>query len=266
MDWKAFRKSFQGGTAKQRQEFVQNIKKLCQEDHEEGQLEKEIPSNLLSLSEFIAHIEKTLPYTKIKQLLRATGSSKLYRLLYGDLNKIDTTKDDIFDPKVESKEREWEDESRGQVSEEEFLTAFISVLKRFNTVSKKDNINDDRLLFHIFIDTCWLTVNFDTTGFGIHEQVFNQEKSPSSSYSMKNKLKPNALRNIFIDYLKAFILTTVQLDWKDIDIAMQGQINAEFKGVSVIVIIIINILIFCSCLSNNGFRDLQKLLCQRFKV
>ena len=274
MDWDAFLDSFRGGTAKQRQEFVQNMKKLCKEDHEEGQLEKEIPLNQLSLSEFIDLIKKTLPYTKIKQLLRATGSRKLYRLLYGDVNKIDTTKDDIFDPKVEAKEGakveakegEWDDDSRGQVSEEEFLTAFISVLKRFNTVSKKDNRNDDRMLFHIFIDTCWLTVNFDTTGFGNHEQVFNQEKCPSNSYSMSNKLKPNALRKICIDYLKEFILTTVQLDWTDIDVAMQGQIDAEFKGVGIIVIIMINILIFYSCLSNNGFSYLQKLLCQRVKV
>ena len=271
MDWDAFLDSFKGSTAKQRQDFVQHIKKLCKEDYEDEErlLEKEsqlIPSTLLSLSEFIDHIKKTLPYTKIKQLLRATGFRKLYRLLYGDVNKIDTTKDDIFDPKVEAKEGEWDDESRGHVSEEEFLSVFISVLKKCNTVSERDNRNNDRMLLHIFIDTCWLTVNFDTTGFGNHEQVFNQEKCPSNSYSMSNKLKPNALRKICIDYLKEFILTTVHLDWTDIDVAMQGQIDAEFEGVGIIVIIMINILIFYSCLSNNGFSYLQKLLCQRVKV
>ena len=270
MDWNAILGAFEGGTAKQRQEFVQNMKKLCKEVHEEGQLEKEsqlIPLKQLSLSEFTDHIKKALPYTKIKQFLRATRNRKLYRLLYGDVNKIDTTKNDIFDSKVEAKEGEWDAESRGHVNEEEFLTAFISLLKRFNTKSitksNKDTRNEDRLLFFMFIDTCWLTVNFDTFGYGNHEQVFDQEKCPSSSYNMSNKLKPNALRKICIDYLKAFILTTVQLDWKDIDVAMQEQINAEFTGVCIIVIIMTNILIFCSCLSHSY---LQKLLSQRVKV
>ena len=60
MDWNAFLGAFEGGTAKQRQEFVQNMKKLCKEVHEEGQLEKEsqlIPLKQLSLSEFTDHIE-----------------------------------------------------------------------------------------------------------------------------------------------------------------------------------------------------------------
>ena len=267
MDWNAFHEAFKGVKAKQRQEIVQQMKKICKEDLDEGQLEKESQLIRLSLTEFIDHIKNTLTHTKIKQLLRETGSRKLYRLLYGDVNRIDTTEDDIFNPKVEAKEGDWDDESRGHVDEEGFLTAFISLLKRFNTKSKtksnKDTRNDDRLQFHIFIDTCWLTVNFDTIGLGNYEQVFDQEKCPSSSYNMSNKLKPNALRKICIDYLKAFILTTVQLDWKDIDIAMQVQIDAEFTGVCIIVIIMTNILIFCSCLSHSY---LQKLLSQRVKV
>ena len=78
-------------------------------------------------------------------------------------------------------------------------------------------------------------MNFDTISFGNHEQVFNQDKCPGSSYSMSNKLKPYELRKICIDYLKQFFLTTAQLEWTDIDVSMQKQIDDQFTGESFLV-------------------------------
>ena len=91
------------------------------------------------------------------------------------------------------------DEKSLTLSPEEYLKIFISILDKINTPK-----NDDRLHFHEFIDACWTTVDFDSSSLGSHDLVFDQETGPSSSYLMANLLKPNKLREHFIDYIKKY--------------------------------------------------------------
>jgi hypothetical protein len=94
--------------------------------------------------------------------------------------------------------------------------------------------NDDRLHFHEFIDACWTAVDFDSLSRGSHHLVFDQETGPSSSYLMVNLLKPNKLREHFIDYIN--FMAGTELDFNDIDASIVKQIDDEFKGFGSIII------------------------------
>ena len=85
-----------------------------------------------------------------------TKCRKLYRFLYDDTSKIDLTQDDIFDPKVQEKEGNW-DEKSFRASPEEYVQILISILKRINTPKAprcKREVYDDRWSFHTFTDVC----------------------------------------------------------------------------------------------------------------
>ena len=98
------------------------------------------------------------------------------------------------------------------LSPEEYLKNFISILDKINTPK-----NDDRLHFHEFIDAFWTAVDFDSLSRGSHHLVFNQKTGPSSSCLMANLLKPNKLREHFIDYIKKYFIAGTELDLNDID-------------------------------------------------
>jgi hypothetical protein len=208
-----------------------------QEQKEQKAKDLLLTQTRLSLSEFQERILQKLKPTRIKLLLRQTRCSKLYRLLYGDISKIDLEGDDIFDPAVQKDEAPSEEKSCS-VSQEEYLKIFISVLKNINTPLKKC---DERMNFHTFTDACWEAVEFDTLSTGLHQLVFAQETCPlSSSYLLENLLKPNKLRKLCIDHIKQFFIEAAQLELQDIDAALVMQMDDEFKGLGNIMIFIYN--------------------------
>jgi hypothetical protein len=156
--------------------------------------------------------------------LRQTGCRKLHRFLYGDVSKIVLAEEDDSDANDLVKEGDLDEKSL-TLSPEEYLKIVISILDKINTPK-----NDDRLHFHEFIDVCWTTVDFDSLSRGSHHLVFKQETGPSSSYLMANLLKPNELREHFIDYIKKYFIAGTELDFNDIDASIRKQIDDEFKG------------------------------------
>jgi hypothetical protein len=240
------------------EEFVERFEKIAknlskkrkvQEEEEQKELkanELQITQTRLSLKEFEDRLKQKLPNDRIQQLLRMTKCRKLYRFLYGDTSKIDVTQDDILDPKVQEKEGNWDEEGSFRASPEEYVQIFISILKRINTPKAqrgKREGYDDRWNFHTFTDICWKVVNFDTLSTGIQELVFKQDTCPvSSSYSMENLLKPNQLRELCIDHIKAFFFSVAELGTIEIDAAIRKQLDDEFKGVGIILIFISNFL------------------------
>ena len=240
------------------EEFVERLEKIAktlakkrkvqeeEEQREQKANEVLITQTRLSLEQFKDLVKKRLPNDRIQQLLRMTECRKLYRFLYGDTSKIDVTQDDILDPKVQEKEGIW-DETSVRASPEEYVQIFISILKRINTPkAQRGKLEgyDDRWNFHTFTDICWKVVNFDTLSTGIQDLVFKQDKCPvSSSYSMENLLKPNQLRELCIDHIKAFFFSVAELGTIEIDAAIRKQLDDEFKGVGIILIFISNFLI-----------------------
>ena len=239
------------------EEFVERLEKIAktlakkrkvqeeEEQREQKANEVLITQTRLSLEQFKDLVKLRLPNDRIQQLLRMTECRKLYRFLYGDTSKIDVTQDDILDPKVQEKEGIW-DETSVRASPEEYVQIFISILKRINTPKAqrgKREGYDDRWNFHTFTDICWKVVNFDTLSTGIQELVFKQDTCPvSSSYSMENLLKPNQLRELCIDHIKAFFFSVAELGTIEIDAAIRKQLDDEFKGVGIILIFISNFL------------------------
>ena len=135
-----------------------------EEQKEQKANELLITQTRLSLEEFEERLRNRLPNDRIQLLLRMTKCRKLYRFLYGDTSKIDLTQDDIFDPKVQEKEGNW-DEKSFRASPEEYVQILISILKRINTPKAprgKREGYDDRWSFHTFTDVCWKVVDFDT--------------------------------------------------------------------------------------------------------
>ena len=236
-------------TEEVQEEFVERLEKiaksLSKKQKEQQANELLITQTRLSLTEFQDRLKDRLPNDRIQLLLRMTKCRKLYRFLYGDTSKIDVTQDDILDPKVQEKEGIW-DETSVRGSPEEYVQIFISILKRINTPKAprgKREGYDDRWNFHTFTDVCWKVVNFDTLSTGFQELVFNQETCPvSSSYSMENLLKPNQLRKLCIDHIKAFFFSVAELGTIEIDADIRKQLDDEFKGVGIILIFISNFL------------------------
>ena len=240
------------------EEFVERLEKIAktlakkrkvqeeEEQREQKANEVLITQTRLSLEQFKELVKLRLPNDRIQQLLRMTECRKLYRFLYGDTSKIDVTQDDILDPKVQEKEGNWDEEGSFRASPEEYVQIFISILKRINTPKAqrgKREGYDDRWNFHTFTDICWKVVNFDTLSTGIQELVFKQDTCPvSSSYSMENLLKPNQLRELCIDHIKAFFFSVAELGTIEIDAAIREQLDDEFKGVGIILIFISNFL------------------------
>ena len=181
----------------------------------------------LSLFEFKERLGQKLPYHRIQLLLRQAGCRKLYRSLYGDISKIVLAEGDDFD----ANDPEDSDEKSFSLSPEEYLKIFISILKKLNTPK-----NDDRIHFHEFIDACWTAVDFDTLSRGSHHLVFEQETGPSSSYLMANLLKPNKLREHFIDYIKQYFIAGTEIALNEIDTSILKQMENEFKGFESIII------------------------------
>ncbi len=184
----------------------------------------------MSLLEFQDRLRQKLPFDRIKLLLRQTGCRKLHRFLYSDVSKIVLAEEDDSDADDLVKEGDSDGKSL-TLSPEEYLKIFISLLDKINTPK-----NDDRLHFHEFIDACWTTVDFDSSSLGSHHLVFDQETGPSSSYLMANLLKPNKLREHFIDYIKQYFIAGTELDFNDIDASIRKQIDDEFKGFGSIII------------------------------
>ena len=221
-----------------RKKKLKEKKPIEQEPKEQEQQEQKDPNALdlqftqtrLSLLEFKDRLGKKLPHDRIKLLLRQTGCRKLHRFLYGDVSKIVLAEEDDSDANDLVKEGD-SDEKSLTLSPEEYLKIFISILDKINTPK-----NDDRLHFHEFIDACWTTVDFDSSSRGSHHLVFDQEKGPSSSYLMANLLKPNKLREHFIDYIKQYFIAGTELDFNDIDASIRKQIDDEFKGFGSIII------------------------------
>ncbi len=142
--------------------------------------------------------------------------------------------EDDFDANDPVKEGDW-DEKSFSLSQEEYLKIFISILKKLNTPK-----NDDRIHFHEFIDACWTAVDFDILSRGSHHVVFEQETGPSSSYLMANLLKPNKLREHFIDYIKQYFIAGTELALDEIDTSILKQMDDEFKGFGSIIISLSN--------------------------
>ena len=221
-----------------RKKKLKEKKPIEQEPKEQEQQEQKDPNALdlqftqtrLSLLEFQARLKQKLPFDRIKILLRQTGCRKLHRFLYGDVSKIVLAEEDDSDANDLVKEGD-SDEKSLTLSREEYLKIFISILDKINTPK-----NDDRLHFHEFIDACWTTVDFDSSSRGSHHLVFDQETGPSSSYLMANLLKPNKLREHFIDYIKQYFIAGTELDFNDIDASIRKQIDDEFKGFGSIII------------------------------
>ena len=221
-----------------RKKKLKEKKPIEQEPNEQEQQEQKDPNALdlqftqtrLSLLEFKDRLGKKLPFDRIKLLLRQTGCRKLHRFLYGDVSKIVLAEEDDSDANDLVKEGD-SDEKSFTLSPEEYLKIFISILKKINTPR-----NDDRIHFHEFIDACWTAVDFDILSLGSHHLVFEQEKGPSSSYLMANLLKPNKLREHFIDYIKQYFIAGTELDFNDIDASIRKQIDDEFKGFGSIII------------------------------
>ena len=233
------------------EKIAKNLSKKRKVQEEEEQKEQKanellITQTRLSLEEFKERLRNRLPNDRIQLLLRMTKCRKLCRFLYGDTSKIDVTQDDILDPKVQEKEGNWDEEGSFRGSPLEYVQIFISILKRINTPKAprgKREGYDDRWNFHTFTDVCWKVVNFDTLSTGFQELVFNQETCPvSSSYSMENLLQPNKLRMHCIDHIKAFFFSVAELGTIEIDAAIRKQLDDEFKGVGIILIIISNFL------------------------
>ena len=154
------------------------------------------------------------------------------------------TQDDILDPKIQGKEGNW-DETSVRASPEEYVQIFISILKRINTPKAergKREGYDDRWNFHTFTDVCWNAVNFDSLSTGVQELVFEQETCESSSYLMENLFKPNQLRELCIDHIKAFFFSVGDLQTIEIDAAIRKQLDDEFKGLGIILNFISNFL------------------------
>ena len=221
-----------------RKKKLKEKKPIEQEPNEQEQQEQKDPNALdlqftqtrLSLLEFKDRLGKKLPHDRIKLLLRQTGCRKLHRFLYGDVSKIVLAEEDDSDANDLVKEGD-SDEKSLTLSPEEYLEIFISILEKINTPK-----NDDRIQFHEFIDACWTAVDFDILSLGSHHLVFEQDKGPSSSYLMANLLKPNKLREHFIDYIKQYFIAGTELDFNDIDASIRKQIDDEFKGFGSIII------------------------------
>jgi hypothetical protein len=221
-----------------RKKKLKEKKPIEQEPKEQEQQEQKDPNAVdlqitqmrLSLFEFKERLGQKLPYHRIQLLLRQAGCRKLYRSLYGDISKIVLAEGDDFDANDPIKEED-SDEKSFSLSPGEYLKIFISILKKLNTPK-----NDDRIHFHEFIDACWTAVDFDTLSRGSHHLVFEQETGPSSSYLMANLLKPNKLREHFIDYIKQYFIAGTELDFNDIDASIRKQIDDEFKGFGSIII------------------------------
>ena len=125
-----------------------------EEQKEQKANELLITQTRLSLKEFEERLRERLPNDRIQLLLRMIKCRKLYRFLYGDTSKIDVTQDDIFDPKVQENEGNW-DEKSSRASPEEYIQIIISFLKRINTPKAprgKCEGYDDRWNFHTFTD------------------------------------------------------------------------------------------------------------------
>ena len=95
-------------------------------------------------------------------------------------------------------------------------------MKKLNTPK-----NDDRILFLEFVDACWTAVDFDSLSRGSHHLVFEQET---------NLLKPNKLRENFIDYIKQYFIAGTELALDEIDTSILKQMDNEFKGFGSIII------------------------------
>jgi len=222
-----------------RKKKLKEKKPIEQEPKEQEQQEQKDPNAVdlqitqmrLSLFEFKERLGQKLPYHRIQLLLRQAGCRKLYRSLYGDISKIVLAAEDDFDANDLVKEGDW-DEKSFTLSPEEYLKIFISILKKLNTPMR----NDDRIHFHEFIDACWTSVNFDSLSRGSHHLVFKQETGPSSSYLMANLLKPNKLREQFIDYIKQYFIAGTELSLDEIDTSLLKQMDDEFKGFRSIII------------------------------
>ena len=218
-----------------RKKKIKEKKPIEQEPKEQEQQEQKDPNAVdlqitqmrLSLFEFKERLGQKLPYHRIQLLLRQAGCRKLYRSLYGDISKIVLAEGDDFD----ANDPEDSDEKSFSLSPEEYLKIFISILKKLNTPK-----NDDRIHFHEFIDACWTAVNFDTLSRGSHHLVFEQETGPSSSYLMANLLKPNKLREHFIDYIKQYFIAGTEIALNEIDTSILKQMENEFKGFESIII------------------------------
>jgi hypothetical protein len=70
----------------------------------------------------------------------------------------------------------------------------------------------------------------------MHHLVFKQETGLSSSYLMANPLKPNKLREHFIDYIKQYFIAGTELALDEIDTSIIKQMDDEFKGFESIII------------------------------
>ena len=218
-----------------RKKKIKEKKPIEQEPKEQEQQEQKDPNAVdlqitqmrLSLFEFKERLGQKLPYHRIQLLLRQAGCRKLYRSLYGDISKIVLAEGDDFD----ANDPEDSDEKSFSLSPEEYLKIFISILKKLNTPK-----NDDRIHFHEFIDACWTAVDFDTLSRGSHHLVFEQETGPSSSYLMANLLKPNKLREHFIDYIKQYFIAGTEIALNEIDTSILKQMENEFKGFESIII------------------------------
>ena len=69
------------------------MRKVQEEEEQKEQKANEllITQTRLSLKEFEERLRERLPNDRIQLLLRMTKCRKLYRFLYGDTSKIDTT-------------------------------------------------------------------------------------------------------------------------------------------------------------------------------
>ena len=245
-----------------RKKKLKEKKPIEQEPNEQEQQEQKDPNALdlqftqtrLSLLEFKDRLGKKLPFDRIKLLLRQTGCRKLHRFLYGDVSKIVLAEEDDSDANDLVKEGD-SDEKSLTLSPEQYLEIFISILEKINTPK-----NDDRIQFHEFIDACWTAVDFDILSLGSHHLVFEQDKGPSSSYLMANLLKPNKLREHFIDYIKQYFIAGTELAWNDIDASIRKQIDDKFKGFESIIIYMSNYHFY---LCPTMILDMFKQFCRR---
>ena len=77
---------------------------------------------------------------------------------------------------------------------------------------------------------------------------------------MANLLKPNKLREHFIDYIKQYFIAGTELAWNDIDASIRKQIDDKFKGFESIIIYMSN---YHFNLCPTMILDMFKQFCRR---
>ena len=221
------------GTAEQKaQLYHQCIRFKDQNKKEEKEKETQQVQRRWSLSEFENNIAEKLTDNHIKQILKKARCIKLYRLLYGNATSIDVTQNESADDDGDDgllKDGYENRSTDANISSEKYLEIFIAILAKINT----SDSNPDRLKFSTFLDSCWLSLEFDQNSFGNIDQVYDQPSCKNTNdYSILHLMKPYRLRLYCLNHIKAFFLKEMDLEsiYETIDATTREIIDGHFSG------------------------------------